>query len=116
MKTHMVVIEFARKYGIKEGLILTELCRRAYSSGVNAVPFSVSQGKAFFPYMSEKQIRLALDNLKAAGCVAKAYSSPSVDRTNNYSVQKAVCQFYANVMTDHQLMLPGNDQPRSGGR
>jgi hypothetical protein len=72
MKTHMVVIEFAKKYGIKEGLILTELCRRAYGSDVNAVPFSVSQGKAFFPYMSEKQIRLALDNLKAAGSIALA--------------------------------------------
>jgi hypothetical protein len=116
MKTHVVVIEFARKYGIKEGLILTELCRRAYSSGVNAVPFSVSQGKAFFPYMSAKQIRLALDNLKAAGSIAIAPGAQTVDRTSNYSVQEAVGQFYANVMTAHQFMLPDNEQPRSGGR
>jgi hypothetical protein len=115
MKTHMVVIEFARKYGIKEGLILTELCRRAYSSGVNAVPFSVSQGKAFFPYMSEKQIRLALDNLKVAGCVAIAHTSATLDRTSSYRVQEAVGQYYAHIMTEQQFMLPDAPLPSPGG-
>jgi hypothetical protein len=116
MKTHMVVIEFAKQYGIKEGLILTELCRRAYSSGVNAIPFSVSQGKAFFPYMSAKQIRLALDNLKAAGSIALICNAPTVDRTSNYSVQEAVGQFYANVITAHQFALSESALPPAGGR
>jgi hypothetical protein len=116
MKTHIVVVEFAKKYGVKEGLILTELCRRAYSSGVNAIPFSVSQGKAFFPYMSEKQIRLALDNLKAAGSIDIAHSAPTVNRTISYSVQEAVGQFYANIITAHQFALPNSALPQSGGR
>jgi hypothetical protein len=114
MKTHMIVIEFARKYGVKEGLILTELCRRAYSSGVNTVPFSVSQGKAFFPYMTEKQIRLALFNLKTAGGVAIAQSSATLDRTSKYSVQKNVYQFYVQIMTEYQFMLPDDMKPHTG--
>jgi hypothetical protein len=115
MKTHMVVIEFARKYGIKEGLLLTELCRRAYISGMNMVPFSVSQGKAFFPYMSEKQIRLALHNLKAAGCIAIAHSHPTVDRTRKYGIQAEIYRFYLQIMTAHQFMLPDDMKPCMGG-
>jgi hypothetical protein len=63
MKTHLVIVDFARKYGIKEGLILTELCRRMQVSVTAAMPFSVSIGKKHFPYLSEKQIRLSLAHL-----------------------------------------------------
>jgi hypothetical protein len=116
MKTHMVVIEFARRYGIKEGLILTELCRRVYVSGVIAVPFSVSQGKDFFPYMSEKQIRLSLHNLKAAGCIAIAHNSPTVDRTQQYGIQESIYKFYTHILMSDQLTLPGGAEPHAGGR
>jgi hypothetical protein len=114
MKTHMVVIEFARRYGIKEGLLLTELCRRACVSDANLVPFSVSQGKAFFPYMSEKQIRLSLHNLKTAGCISIAHSSPTVDRTQKYCVQENIYKFYAQIVTANQLAFPGETEPQAG--
>jgi hypothetical protein len=112
----MVVIEFARKYGIKEGLLLTELCRQAYISGVNIIPFSVFQGKAFFPYMSEKQIRLALHNLKTAGCIAIAPGPPTVDRTRKYAIQEAVYQCYVHIITARQFMLPDDREPPAGGQ
>lgn len=115
MITHMVVIEFARKYGVKEGLLLTELCWRAYVSGVNRVPFSVSQGKAFFPYMSEKQIRLSLYKLLIAGGIAIAPKSPTVDRTRNYTIQENVYQFYVQIMTVHQFMFPDAIKSPVGG-
>jgi hypothetical protein len=116
MKTHMVVIEFARKYGVKEGLLLTELCRRAYISGEDTVPFSVSQGKAFFPYMSEKQIRLSLDNLKRAGSISAANGLPALDRTRRYYIQKNIYQFYLQIITASQLMIPGDmSLPGEGG-
>jgi hypothetical protein len=116
MKTHMVVIEFARRYGIKEGLLLTELCRRAFVSGANTVPFSVSQGKAFFPYMSEKQIRLSLHNLKTSGCIAAAHSPPTVDRTQKYGIQENIYKFYVQIVTANQLAFPGETEPQAGGQ
>jgi hypothetical protein len=116
MKTHMVVIEFARRYGIKEGLLLTELCRRAYVSGTNTVPFSVSQGKEFFPYMSEKQIRLSLHNLKTTGCIVIATGSPTVDRTRKYCIQENIYKFYTQILMSDQLTLPGETEPQAGGR
>jgi hypothetical protein len=116
MKTHMVVIEFARMYGIKEGLLLTELCRRVYVSSKNAVPFSVSQGKAFFPYMSEKQIRLSLQNLKTAGCITIARGSPTVDRTRKYCIQETIYKFYAQIIMTDQLVFPGEIETQAGGQ
>jgi hypothetical protein len=72
MKTHRVIVEFARKYGIKEGIILTELCRRMKVSGTAAIPFSVSIGKQHFPYLTEKQIRISLTHLREQGCIVSA--------------------------------------------
>jgi hypothetical protein len=68
MKTHIVIAGFARKYGVKEGLVLTELCRRMQISGTAAIPFSVSLGKQHFPYLTEKQLRLSLKRLREQGC------------------------------------------------
>jgi hypothetical protein len=116
MKTHMVIVEFARNYGIKEGLLLTELCRRAYLSGETTVPFSVSQGKAFFPYMSEKQIRLSLYNLKNSGSISTAPGSPTFDRTRRYAIQEAIYQFYLRIVMAAQLIVPQDFLPPVKGR
>jgi hypothetical protein len=116
MKTHSVVVEFAKKYGIKEGIILTELCRRAYASGGAAVPFSVSMGKAFFPYISEKQIRLALDNLKALGGISVSVpEEPSVDRTLSYGVDKNAYAYYLDILNIGRLFPYENSIPPGGG-
>jgi hypothetical protein len=116
MKTHSVVVEFAKKYGVKEGLILTELCRRMYASGGAAVPFSVSTGKVFFPYMSEKQIRLALDNLKASGAVRVALpGEPSVDRTLSYRVDENAYTYYLAILNIGQVFPYENGMPPNGG-
>jgi hypothetical protein len=69
----MVIVEFARKYGIKEGSILTELCRRMRLSGAADIPFSVSLGRKHFPYLTEKQMRTSLENLKEQGCIRRVY-------------------------------------------
>jgi hypothetical protein len=64
VKTHIVIVEFALKYGIKEGIILIELCRRMQVSGTAVVPFSISLGKEHFPCLTAKQIRLSLKRLQ----------------------------------------------------
>jgi len=118
MKTHMVVIDFARQFGIKEGLILTELCRRMYSSGENSIPFSVKAGKDCFPYMTEKQIRLALENLKNAGVIGTILGNggrQTLDRTLRYRIPDTVYQYYARIMTISQFSFPDSLKQNGGG-
>jgi hypothetical protein len=115
MQTHIVIVEFAKKYGIKEGLLLTELCRRVYISGSESIPFSVSQGKAFFPYMSEKQIRLALRNLRTAGSIAIVQSSPTFDRTRWYRIHETLYQYYLQFMLIPNQLLQLNENMLSQG-
>jgi hypothetical protein len=116
MKTHIVIVEFARKYGIKEGLILTELCRRMKVSGTAAIPFSVSLGKEHFPYLTEKQIRLSLANLREQGCVTRAYEKKrAMDRTSLFLINDKVYQYYLQVMIMEQGILAEAMLPSSGG-
>jgi hypothetical protein len=116
MKTHLVIVDFARKYGIKEGLILTELCRRMQVSGTVAIPFSVSIGKEHFPYLSEKQIRLSLAHLREQGCVRRAYEQErSMDRTSLFQINSKVYQYYLQIMLTEQSNLAEIMLPSSGG-
>jgi hypothetical protein len=115
MKTHMVIVEFARKYGVKEGLVLTELCRRMQVSGTAAIPFSVSLGKEHFPYLTEKQIRLSLANLRQRGCIRRIHEKErGMDRTSLLQVNDKAYQYYLQVMIMEQgrlaeVMLPSSE-------
>jgi hypothetical protein len=115
MNTHIVIIEFAKKYGIKEGLILTEICRRAYTTGSEGIPFSVAHGTSFFLYLSEKQIRLALQKLKTMGAVSTVQGSSTLDRTLRYRIHKTVYQFYCQIVMANQLSLPDEQILLEGG-
>jgi hypothetical protein len=115
MKTHLVIVEFARKYGIKEGLILTELCRRMRDSGTATIPFSVPLGREHFPYLSEKQIRLSLAKLRQQGCVRRAYEKErTMDRTSLFRLNDKVYQYYLQVMIMEQPGLTEAMLPSSG--
>jgi hypothetical protein len=116
MKTHVVIVEFARKYGIKEGLILTELCRRMQVSGTAAIPFSVALGKEHFTYLSEKQIRLYLARLREQGCIRRAYEQErSMDRTSLFHINNKVYQYYLQIILTEQSSLAEFMLPSSGG-
>jgi hypothetical protein len=116
MKTHIVIVEFARKYGVKEGLILTELCRRMKVSGTAAIPFSASIGKEHFPYLTEKQIRLSLSHLRQHGCVKRIYEKErGMDRTSLFQLNDKVYQYYLQVMILEQGRLAEVMLPSSGG-
>jgi hypothetical protein len=104
----MVIIEFAQKYGLKEGILLTELCRRMFVSESMVIPFSVSQGQLFFPYMSVKQLRLALQNLKRTGAITPVKEdTPTFDRTRRYQIQTAPYQYYVQTVMAQQFPLGG---------
>jgi hypothetical protein len=116
MKTHMVVIEFARKYGIKEGLILTELCRRMRLSGTAAIPFSVSLGKEHFPYLTEKQIRISLAHLQEQDCIKRSYEKDkTIDRTAMFQINSKVYQYYLEIILVEKDLLAEITLPSLGG-
>jgi hypothetical protein len=116
MKTHVVIVEFARKYGIKEGLILTELCRRMQVSGTAAVPFSVSLGREHFSYLSEKQIRLSLAHLREQGCIRRAYEQErTMDRTSLFHINHKVYQYYLQIILTEQSSMAEIMLPSQGG-
>jgi hypothetical protein len=114
MKTHLVIVEFARKYGVKEGLILTELCRRMRVTGKADIPFSVSIGKEHFYYLSEKQIRISLANLREQGCVSRiSEKERTVDRTSRFQVNNQVYQYYLQIIIAEQYVLAEDMLPSS---
>jgi hypothetical protein len=116
MKTHLVIIEFARKYGIKEGLILTELCRRVQASGSTDIPFSVTLGLEHFPYLTGKQIRLSLARLREQGCIMRAYEQErSMNRTSLFTINDKVYQYYLQIILVEQNSLAEIMLPSSGG-
>jgi hypothetical protein len=87
-----------------------------YTAGGAAVPFSVSMGKAFFPYMSEKQIRLALDNLKISGGIRIAVpGEPSVDRTLRYLIDENAYAYYLSILNINHLFPHESLIPSAGG-
>lgn len=113
---HIIVIEFAKRFGVKEGLLLTELCRRTYSTGTEVIPFSISQGRKFFPYLTAKQIRLSLENLLRAGGIRPALETrKSLDRTRSYQVDEKAFQYYLKIVLAQQFFLNEGLQNFEGG-
>jgi hypothetical protein len=116
MKTHLVIVDFARKYGIKEGLILTELCRRMQVSGTAAVPFSVSLAKVHFSYLTEKQIRICLANLREQGCIRRAHEKErTIDRTSLFHINNKIYRYYLQIILTEQDNLTEFMLPSPGG-
>ena len=114
MKIHAVIVEFALHYGIKEALLLSELCHKAYTSGAMAVPFSVSQGVIRFPYMSAKQIRLSLSNLIAKEAIKViSQGRQSFDRSCTYKIDdQAYHEFLENIHVPLFLFWDSSNAPR----
>jgi len=104
MKIHTVIIEFAMRYGIKEALILSELCRRAFTTGTMIIQFPVSLGKTYFPYMTVKQVRLSLLNLKAKGAILSiSPKKQTIDRSCHYEIQEIVYHQFLQVIMAQQF-------------
>jgi hypothetical protein len=103
MHTHKIITEFARQYGVKEGLVLTELCRRMLASKAASIPFSVSTGVKYFSCMSAKQVRLSLKNLVEKGGISvDKEKKQSVDRTSHYTIARWAYQHYLEIYRERQ--------------
>lgn len=112
MTAHHFDIEDARLYGVNAAIILTNIRFWVEKNKANGKHFhdgnywvynSVSAFSELFPYMTERQIRFALDKLKDAGVIETAnYNASTYDRTMWY----AICQEREIHLT---TMSDGND-------
>ena len=98
MKNHSFDIEVAKAYGVNAAILFQNICFWCEKNRANDVNFhdgmywTFNTRKAFrelFPYMSEKQIKAALDNLIEDGLIVTGtYNKDARDRTLWYAVTK----------------------------
>jgi hypothetical protein len=103
MKTQTLLVDFVKNYGIKEGIIISELCRRTGLAGNAPCCFSVAGCTAIFDYMTEKQIRTALNNLLARGCILRTGFGNTPDRTIRFRVSNTTYITYFDAVTINKL-------------
>lgn len=102
--THFFDTEVAAKYGINAAVIFQNLvfwCQHSEANGTNFYDghyWTYNSTKAFaevFPYLTEKQIRLALSKLLEDGIIIKGnYNDNTYDRTTWYAITqkgKSIC-------------------------
>jgi hypothetical protein len=108
MKTQILFVDFVKDYGLKEGIILSELCRRTLLNGSAAYHFSVIDCARFFEYLSEKQLRTVFRNLLGHNCICKISAKKAFNRTMHYQVSSTAYQAYFNA-----VIAPENSAPNS---
>jgi hypothetical protein len=89
------LIEFAKDYGIKEGIILTRLCEEQLKKTVDEFIFTYEDVQKIFTYLSGKRVRIGINNLLARGAI-KPYEPEEREfsRTLYYTVNdKKVVQY-----------------------
>jgi len=116
MAMQMIIVEFALAYGIKEALILTELCRQVHVSGTGEILFSVNQGQGIFPYLTAKQIRLALQNLATSKTILKIRDDrTTMDRSSRYAIDEKAYQQYLKTLYCSCLVIKESMADAAGG-
>lgn len=98
MSNHSFDIEIAKEYGVNAAILFQNIhfwCEKNRANGMNlhdGLYWTYNSRKAFrelFPYMSEKQIKAALDKLIENGLITTGtYNEDARDRTLWYAVTK----------------------------
>jgi hypothetical protein len=102
MKTQTLLVDFIRGYGVKEGVILSELCRRVCLNGNAACCFSVPDCTRLFDYLTEKQIRTSINRLLEHGCIVHAGPRDNFDRTIRFRVSDKAYRSYFNAVIGNE--------------
>jgi hypothetical protein len=98
------IISFAKKYGIKESIILTEFCRCTHTAGSDHISLSVQECSQIFVYMTEKQIRRSIKKLIEMECISiYEPAQKTFDRTLQYQINDEIYQSYLQALSSLQL-------------
>jgi hypothetical protein len=71
-------------------------------------------GKEHFSYLTEKQIRMCLANLREQGCIRRERKQElTIDRTSRFNINDRVYQYYLQIiLAEHdnlaEFMLPSS--------
>jgi len=114
-QTHSFHVDLAVKYGIAKAILLEYLCFWQQKNEANGkhlhdgrywVYNSIAAFHRLFPYLSERQIRYALNSLKEEGAIHVGnYNKHKYDRTIWYSVDDAIYQKVTYHLTKGQKDL-----------
>lgn len=107
MNTQMFIKSFAQHLGLKEGIILSEMCRIQMMKK-EEVLFSFQDLKKQLDFFSEKQIRTSLKKLIEKRCLSKTKKNTTFDRTLVYYINSSIFGVYLeetnyNRFYDHYL-------------
>jgi hypothetical protein len=101
--TENFMVEFAKEYGLKEGIILSKLCEVMNSKNNNEefiFSFTLEDLQKWFKYLSEKQIRTGIGNLLNRNGVKRYEDGErNFSRTLNYIVNDKVFVKYLKVLS-----------------
>lgn len=120
---HSFDIEIAKKYGINEALIYNHFLfwiiknkanEKNYKDGRYWTYSSIKALQNIFNYLSEKQIRIAINNLIDNKVLIKAnYNSNPYDRTNWYAFVEEPYELSKISNTEGQKEEPLNENPNA---
>jgi hypothetical protein len=95
------VTPFIQKYGLRDGLILSELCGQEFNSWKKGLGFSKKDCESVLSFMTGKQIRSALHGLLKSGCIERLAANNSFDQTAKYRINPDVYNNYMKSIIEN---------------
>ena len=103
------ITQFMQKYGIRDGLILSELCRKEFDAW-KRLEFGKRDCQNALPFLTVKQVRAGIESLLKSGCI-EFIPSPSFNRTAKYRIRQGVFNLYKKALLKNHR----EDEKNSGG-
>jgi hypothetical protein len=96
------ITPFIQKYGTRDGIILSELCRKEFESWKKGLGFCKQDCEDVMPFLTVKQIRNGIDTLLKNGCLERLPQDRSLDRTARYRINPEVFNKYMKTLFENK--------------
>jgi hypothetical protein len=106
------ITSFIKKYGPREGLILSELCQSQINAK-DATEFKKQDCESILSFLSSKQIRTGITNLLKNGCVEQI-QNVSFNRTAKYRIKQEILNHYMKSIIDNTKPGENNNGGKNG--
>ena len=87
---------FAEKYGLKNSLILSVICRYASQKNDNNIGICMNSLSKKFWYLSKEQLRDGIEQLKIAGSIVGQRKMGEFSREIYYMLHSEILKYYLN--------------------
>jgi hypothetical protein len=100
------LVEFAKEYGLKEGIILSGLCEEMDKTDNEEFVFTLDGLGKRYRYLTEKQIRTGLSNLlNRKGIKLCENVERDFSRTLYYTINERVMVRYLKIMNSWRIKM-----------